>query len=200
MEHESCDYCYEQLRPVAYMRAVGFTEHDGRTAPLVKVWCGALRDGRRHRPRGCASTQGRIQGRPMTTPAPHPNPAAPSVRHEGETMTAQKLRDAAKVLRESAESASGESVPPWHIEGGAAEFTTVIDDHGWRVTEGPDQYYREVAAYIATMHPGVGLALADWLDIGATNAEKNGWQPGYLEALEHTPALRIADLILGGAA
>jgi len=42
------------------------------------------------------------------------------------------------------------------------------------------------------MHPGVGLALADWLNREATVCKRSG-------ALPYQEALDIADLILGGA-
>ena len=35
---EACDYCH--AADSNYLRAVGFTEFDGHTAPLVKTWCG----------------------------------------------------------------------------------------------------------------------------------------------------------------
>jgi hypothetical protein len=53
---------------------------------------------------------------------------------------------------------------------------------------------RTDARYVATMHPGVGLALADWLDDDAEMCES-------LTLANLGPdeaALRIADLILGG--
>ena len=38
---EACDYCHDTTSGDAfYLRAVGFTEWEGRTAPLVKVHCG----------------------------------------------------------------------------------------------------------------------------------------------------------------
>ena len=118
-------------------------------------------------------------------------------------MTSQKLRDAAKVLREKAEAATP---GPWEAtdnfghDAGRAYVIPSDPEIPTYVSAGGSPDEDRDADYIAAVHPLVGLALADWLDIGATNAEKNGWQPGYLEALEHTPALRIADLILGGAA
>ncbi|MFK5691322.1 hypothetical protein ACI3EY_16815 [Ornithinimicrobium sp. LYQ92] len=89
--------------------------------------------------------------------------------------SARRLRDAAKVLRKGAEKAT---CGPWRVVG--ALVGSPIGD----VT-----YYADDsdAVYIATMHPGVGLALADWLD--DEYMQQNG-------PTEH--AITIADLILGG--
>src|SRR5690242_10512179 len=96
-------------------------------------------------------------------------------------MSAGLLRDAAKVLRERAESATPgpwsaadehglvpEAWPAWCVSQMRPGFesmspeagyvTDVADVHGDNKDECPD------ATYIATMHPGVGLALADLLD------------------------------------
>lgn len=55
----------------------------------------------------------------------------------------------------------------------------------------------EFAAYIATMHPGVGAALVDWLDIAVEYAER--WPP---DAQTNSPfrlgALAVARAINGG--
>ena len=113
-------------------------------------------------------------------------------------MSADRLREAAKVLRERAERVTpgpweafrrGDADGPFGV---CAETVGDLDQ---------DVYYgsgRADAIYIATMHPGVGLALADWLDTAANNAERNGWMAGYTEAMRGTSAVRIADLILGG--
>ena len=104
-------------------------------------------------------------------------------------MSADRLREAARVLRERAEAATP---GPWRsVQGASGDLWWVelpntadvaLDLHG------------ENATYIATMHPGVGLALADWLD---DIAALDGPSP-------HIPsergAFRIADIILGSAA
>lgn len=111
-------------------------------------------------------------------------------------MSAQRLRDAAKVLRERAEA-----VPesPWyavHLNGEHLYMNP--DDHTWVVDSGPsficdlngDHAGRaEVATYIATMHPGVALALAEWLDAAAR--EEDAFECG--DIYPRT----VADLILG---
>ena len=134
-------------------------------------------------------------------------------------MSAQRLRDAAKVLRERAEAATP---GPWHLFGmagvGAKDFEVV--DERRVVCDGCEEtvdrmgcYLREDATYIATMHPGVALALADWLDDQADRAAEHEavWESGkrqYPKAWEgrtvegnvqhhYAHPLTVADLILG---
>lgn len=111
-------------------------------------------------------------------------------------MSAERLREAAALLRERAEAATP---GPWHvdpethrfatIEGphvrhSAPNYTTAVITHGWDSN----------VEYIATMHPGVGLALADWLD---SIAEWIEGRPFSTPTNSH--ALAVADQILGGA-
>ena len=125
-------------------------------------------------------------------------------------MSADRLRQAARVLRERAEAAS---------EGEWRPFRSGLKgvDAAWIVDSGPtfiastqidSERGKADATYIATVHPGVGLALADWLDaIGAYWAlveesgeparDADGWEVSFDETLD-SHALRIADLILGG--
>jgi hypothetical protein len=82
-------------------------------------------------------------------------------------MSAELLRQAATILRERAEAATPSErwvrnhfVPDsgsLHIERSKYIFSAV----------GGNAADRD---YIATMHPGVGLSLADWLDAEATYA------------------------------
>lgn len=93
-------------------------------------------------------------------------------------MSAQRLRDAAKVLRERAEKCD-----PWQGD----------DDHGsWADEYRTDEGNGTDAALIQIMHPGVALALADWLDVEADEQETLGGATG-AGAMGH----RVADLILG---
>jgi hypothetical protein len=90
-------------------------------------------------------------------------------------MSADLLRQAATLLRERADAAPP---GPWHAEWFGQEYV-VLDPTGDSVIEstyvvsdnGIAGYRREdcghVEDYIATMHPGVGHALADWLDVNA---------------------------------
>lgn len=116
-------------------------------------------------------------------------------------MSAETLREAAKVLRERAEAATP---GPWAadqrggVTGRFAGMTEVI-------SESTDQSH---ADFIATMHPGVALALADVFERVANRADQiegtmaspkiaasviAGSVPGWDEASY------AADLILGGA-
>jgi len=88
-------------------------------------------------------------------------------------MSAQMLRDAAKVLRGTIgtpdDGSDGWVIPgPWRVSGrgsGPFEIVPELDeDYG---TIARTEYGNE-AVYIATMHPRVGLALADWLDASAS--------------------------------
>jgi hypothetical protein len=87
-------------------------------------------------------------------------------------MSADLLREAAEVLRALS---NGATDGPWaaghECDGVLAERRTVVRADGKRVVtvgqtrphhHGPEAEVN--VAYIATMHPGVGLALADWLD------------------------------------
>ena len=120
-------------------------------------------------------------------------------------MSAARLREAAKALRERAEDATP---GPWFLDkGGAAGVYTAPDptptsvDIAWSHDLG-------VEAYIAMMHPGVALALADWLGVQARRAEEvadslpfgSSSLPAILEVsvTGWAEALRVAEAILGG--
>ena len=87
---------------------------------------------------------------------------------------AEELRTAAKLMRERVQ---GATAGPWTVR---EEHGRDIADEGWsdvrvvrpgagvaitylsNVLEGSP--HEDNAAYIASMHPGVALAVADWLD------------------------------------
>jgi hypothetical protein len=116
-------------------------------------------------------------------------------------MSASDLRKAAETLRERANAATP---GPW------AMGTTGIEcgDH-WHVLafesmqavchirsddgDNEDQRPRD-AGYIATMHPGVGLALADLLDQIAKDREDDPYMGKVFDAA----SLEVARLINGG--
>ena len=107
-------------------------------------------------------------------------------------MSADRLREAAKVLRERATAATP---GPWQGRDGAswAAQVCVLDGDGHPVaatsmTESVPSALSD-ATYIATMHPGVGLALAEWLNQAALHTD----EPNPLT----NRAVQIADLILG---
>ena len=98
-------------------------------------------------------------------------------------MSANELRQAAETLRGRA----GATTPDrefWTTNG----ITGWACDGSWVV-----EFDERAAAYIATMHPGVGLALADWLEQCADRLDK-----GHHTGSRHSH--RIAALINGGAA
>ena len=101
----------------------------------------------------------------------------------------ETLREAAKVLRERAEAATPE---PWEVVGGGEYvqgpgILVAPDDGGVTTTD---------ADLIATMHPGVALALADWLD---AEAQDQSHDPSEHDGSPSGHALRVAEAILGGA-
>ena len=104
-------------------------------------------------------------------------------------MSAETLRKAAEKLRALADDAytvkartpySDPEIPPV----AQAEWGALVDGY----------LGGEVGAYCATMHPGVGLALADWLDLVA-RLLREGFDPN----AETAAAMVVARLILGGA-
>ena len=109
-------------------------------------------------------------------------------------MTADRLRQAARVLRERAEAATP---GPWltHDEDGDPYIAPPATG-ALLITAHPLEVARANAAYIATMHPGVGLALADWLEAeGKVYYTPDG--VGSADPVTRA-AHRLADLILGG--
>ena len=105
-------------------------------------------------------------------------------------MNAETLRNAAEVLRERATAAT---VAPW--EASPVDGLVWADRLGDPVS---GSTLSEDATYIATVHPGVGLALADWLDYFGDLLAK----AEELDMVEERPfrdSLAVARLILGGA-
>lgn len=116
----------------------------------------------------------------------------------GRVVSAQRLREAAKVLRERAE----ETTPgPWSTVAGASNVWR-FPDQGTPtvVVSGNGAHGHHVkltdAEYIATMHPDVGLALADALEQLADERDLFG-HPGP-KTIDNNALVRVADLILGG--
>lgn len=79
------------------------------------------------------------------------------------TTPADELRTAADKLRQDAEAARRASPPPWAVTDErvvrCADGMIVADRSG---TDHPAE--RADLPYIAAMHPGVGAALAAWLE------------------------------------
>jgi hypothetical protein len=105
-------------------------------------------------------------------------------------VSAAELRKAAETLRERAKAADA---PPWEQDGvvGSPWNDLIVNDASNGIIADCDTS-DENAAYIATMHPGVGLALAEWLDQCADRLHR-----GHHTGSRHSHA--IARLINGGA-
>ena len=114
-------------------------------------------------------------------------------------MSAQRLRDAAEVLRELA----GATEPgPWEVRrGGLIARASTSPRLVWPSHASADGQYWEdqrernyaTAAFIATMHPGVALALAQVLESLAFDREVND----EIDGRTWSELLAVADLILG---
>jgi hypothetical protein len=108
-------------------------------------------------------------------------------------MSADLLRQAATRLRTLIGTPSEDSedfvIPgPWNVAGRQARWEIVPElDESYDVVAQAE--YGNEARYIATMHPGVGLALADLLD----GLAEDHWD------FRHDEALTIARLIVGDA-
>lgn len=115
-----------------------------------------------------------------------------------------ELRTAAAKVRSLACSATEapwtrwrdqEHIPGWDgflMIGDSAEPTE--DNDGDPVAK---VYAESDASYIVVMHPGVGMALADWLDATAAALEKHA--PAEWHARLEPQALAVARQINGGA-
>lgn len=76
---------------------------------------------------------------------------------------AEELRTAAEKLRDAARRADRESPAPWRLD----EDVVRCDDGGIVADASGEPDHDGDLPYIAAMHPGVGAALADWLDAEA---------------------------------
>jgi hypothetical protein len=113
-------------------------------------------------------------------------------------MSADLLREAAEVLRERID---GSQPSPWYAELSIlatddANWWFVCDANGFEVAQTRHSVKAE-AAYIATMHPGVGLALADLFEACADGIERRGVTARI--TLTEAQAFDTARLILGRA-
>lgn len=126
---------------------------------------------------------------------------------------ADELRTAADKIRKLAADlpSTGWGNRPWHVEecSGTDDMSPcpcIVAQGEYRdfdqPQEPPMQYVADAetvehGAYIAAMHPGVGTALADWLDATAAALDKHapvGWQ-----ARLEPHALAVARAINGTA-
>lgn len=99
------------------------------------------------------------------------------------TTPANELRTAAEKIRRLAMGAPANN-QPWRYAKGLPS-DSVRTATGWEVAYGDAPGDLQ---YIAAMHPGVGLALADWLSSAADDAQQIGADPH---------ALAVARQILG---
>jgi len=109
-------------------------------------------------------------------------------------VTAETLRKAAALMRERASSASR---GPWRYEGYVSESKNPGDGGGWiHRGVGADEYAVAVtlpysrhpeadATHIASWHPAVALAVADWLD--ELGEELQADPSDYCEGKGHRP-------------
>ncbi|MFF1604192.1 hypothetical protein ACFVYV_43405 [Streptomyces mirabilis] len=83
------------------------------------------------------------------------------------TTPADELRAAAEKLRQLV-TFLGDNRGPWYVTTGESGYPQSISNKGVPYCvadchESPNIPVFTIAPYIATMHPGVGKALADWL-------------------------------------
>lgn len=117
-------------------------------------------------------------------------------------MTAELLRRAAAHLRERAESATP---GPWETFE-TLDAETFVSERGRRAfgvvsrpATGRGDYGANNARYIATMHPGVGLALAAWLENSAHHAESREANGMPADQSADPRPLAVARAVLGEA-
>jgi hypothetical protein len=108
-------------------------------------------------------------------------------------MSADLLHEAAEVLRERAEAAT----PGTWIHNPINGIHTVIGSCVATTHRHVEDARRADAAYIATIHPTVGLALADLLDAAAEGLARRGVTARITRA--ESDATSLARLILGRA-
>ena len=112
-------------------------------------------------------------------------------------MSVDRLREAAKVLRDNATAAAHGAPGPWRTWITSDRKWTIVDSNSHGSLAPARCVDDDVAHYIATMHPGVGLALADWLDAEAKREAYSLSEFGH--RIVSNGAHDIADLILDGA-
>jgi hypothetical protein len=113
------------------------------------------------------------------------------------TTPADELRTAADKVR-SLITFLGNNRGPWSVHVPDSGYPQTVNNVGvpYLVAtcyEGPEIPLFTIAPYIAAMHPGVGAALADWLDTAAANAAALTWPNDFIER-----ALAVARQINGG--
>ena len=116
-------------------------------------------------------------------------------------MSAEVLREAAALMRERAEAATGDAA--WAVEVAKTNGIpnmVITADTSMVVADTYDKPGQADAEHIASWHPAVALAVADWLD--ATAAENNSPEDsglGFLNFItaDSHAALAVARTYLG---
>lgn len=126
-------------------------------------------------------------------------------------MSAARLREAARQMRINAEAAT---TGPWEAwsgsEAGGGEYISAADGYTLGIDPGLSgdvgwARARLDAEHIASWHPVIALAVADLLDamseahihIPGSDSEKLVYD---MPGMENSPAMKVADAYLGGAA
>ena len=127
------------------------------------------------------------------------------------TTPADELRTAAEKIRELIDGVPRDlwGDRPWHVEACSDKATgdcpCIVTQGEYKPFDQPQvpmiQYVADAettghANYIAAMHPGVGLALADWLESTAESLDSTT-HPGWQETVA-PHALAVARAINGG--
>lgn len=114
----------------------------------------------------------------------------------GMSETSEVLRRAAGLMRERAEAATP---GPWEILWNAVAYIDTVADPGDPTGQTPMQSPEKVAdagerdrVHIASWHPAVALAVADWLDLVARLLDE-----GFDANAETHAALTVARAYLG---
>ena len=115
------------------------------------------------------------------------------------SANADLLRRAAALMRERAE---GATPGPWHDVKMGSEGSVVLNDGVNILTGRKPATCREFAdaEHIASWHPVVALAVADWLDALARAVERSGVAHYPEPASIHDAALAVARAYLGESA
>lgn len=118
------------------------------------------------------------------------------------TSPADELRAAAEKLRDAAELAGGQTWVADHYPEGTIVRPATSTRSLFRLAAdgtraaGTPNVAAPIGEYIAAMHPGVGIALADWLEFTATVLDANT-HPGWQETVASQP-LAVVRAINGG--
>ena len=90
-------------------------------------------------------------------------------------MSAETLRRAASLMRERAEAAEKVHASPWFPMGAKSVAYPMTKRMSGTVADtfprGGSKMQADTTAHIASWHPAVALAVADWLDAQAERAE-----------------------------